>query len=141
MPELLKKSEENILAASLLIENELYASSVHCSYYSCFQKLKNVISQAYGSDYEELENERYSLIKLLRLRSKRTLGTHEFYIDRKLVDLIRRENKDHRLINQINDLKLRRTISDYDNKEIIHSEAIKVFSKTKEVLKTLNTLL
>ena len=139
MPELLKKSSENFSAASLLIENELYASSVHCSYYSCFQKLKNVISQGYSCDYEELEVEHRDLNTTLS--AKKRLGSHEFFIDRKLLDLIKRERKDHKLISQINDIKLYRTDSDYKNKQIIRADAEAVLSKAEEVLEKLNTLL
>ena len=138
MPELLKKSIQNFSAASLLIENELYASSVHCSYYSCLQKLKNVISQAYNIEYDELETERR---QLNRKNISRNLATHEFLIDRKLLDLIRRERKDHRLINEINDIKLYRTTSDYDNIAISGTEAEAVLFKTQKAIEKLNTLI
>jgi uncharacterized protein (UPF0332 family) len=138
MPELLKKSIQNFSAASLLIENELYASSVHCSYYSCLQKLKNVISRAYNIEYDELENERR---RLNRKNISRNLATHEFLIDRKLLDLIRRERKDHRLINEINDIKLYRTTSDYDNVAISCTEAEAVLFKTQKAIEKLNTLI
>lgn len=138
MPELLKKSIQNFSAASLLIENELYASSVHCSYYSCLQKLKNVISRAYNIEYDELENERR---RLNRKNISRNLATHEFLIDRKLMDLIRRERKDHRLINEINDIKLYRTTSDYDNVAISGTEAEAVLFKTQKAIEKLNTLI
>jgi len=37
------KSEKNIEAAYLLINNDFYASSVHYSYYSCFQLIKHIV--------------------------------------------------------------------------------------------------
>jgi uncharacterized protein (UPF0332 family) len=139
MSELLKKSTENISAASLLIENKLYASSIHCSYYSCFQKLKNVISLAYSCRYEDLEVEHRDLNSKLKQNQK--LGTHEFFINRKLFDLIRREKEDHRLINKINDIKLHRTNSDYKDVAIDNKTAEEVLAKSKIVIETLNTLI
>lgn len=138
MPELIKKSKENLSAASLLIQNELYASSVHCSYYSCLQRLKGLISQAYNIEYDELEKERSQLNRKIL---KRNLATHEFLIDRKLSDLIRRERKDHKLISEINDIKLYRTKSDYENVKIDHSDAELVLSKTEKIIEKLNNLL
>jgi uncharacterized protein (UPF0332 family) len=139
MPELLKKSVQNISAASLLIENELYASSVHCSYYSCFQKLKNVISLAYSCKYEDLEIELRDLNS--KLKTNQRLGTHEFFINRKLFDLIKREKEDHRIINEINDIKSFRTDSDYKNVAISLKKAQDALSKSKIVIEKLNTLL
>ena len=138
MPELLIKSTQNFSAASLLIQNELYASSVHCSYYSCLQKLKNVISRANNIEYDELESERRELNKK---NPSRNLATHEFLIDKKLMDLIRRERKDHKLISEINDIKLYRTKSDYENVAIGYSDAESVLSKTQKVIEKLNALI
>jgi uncharacterized protein (UPF0332 family) len=39
MANMRKKSEENLKAGNLLIEEELYNASVHCFYYSCYQLL------------------------------------------------------------------------------------------------------
>jgi uncharacterized protein (UPF0332 family) len=34
---LIRKSDENLQSADVLIQNKKYTSSVHCSYYSCYQ--------------------------------------------------------------------------------------------------------
>jgi len=39
MSELLKKSRDNHTASGILIDNGLYSSSVHCSYYRCVQHM------------------------------------------------------------------------------------------------------
>lgn len=45
------KSEENIKAAELLIKERLYASSVHCSYYACFQLIIHVLLEKFNYDH------------------------------------------------------------------------------------------
>lgn len=52
-----KKSEENVLSAVLLIDNSLFTSSVHCSYYAGFQFTKYVLANFCGIDYERQEKE------------------------------------------------------------------------------------
>ncbi len=141
MSELLKKSAENIQSASLLIDNKLYAPSIHCSYYACFQKLKNLIAEAYHSDYTELDNELRDLNDKFRRENKKVIATHEFYIGYKLDHLIRREGADHRLINKLNDLKTYRNKSDYENIPVKPEISKNVFSLSQKVIQELNKLI
>lgn len=138
MPELLIKSEQNLKAATLLINNGLYAPSVHSSYYSCFQKLKHVIASAYNCDYDDIDKE---LREFNRNRNKGHVASHEFLIDFKLSKFIQRENLDHRLINNLNELKRYRKQSDYENVSIREKESRSVLLLTNEVLNKLNNLL
>lgn len=137
MSELLKKSEANFSAAVLLITNGIYAPCVHCSYYACFQKLKNVIATAYNCDYDDLKLEHD---QLNNERGKR-IGSHEFFIDYKLLKLIRRNGDDHRLLNEINEIKYFRAKSDYDNIAIVKDEAELVKKNSEIIIKKLNNLL
>ena len=57
MANMKKKSEENVLSAVLLIDNSLFTSSVHCSYYAGFQFTKYVLANFCGIDYERQEKE------------------------------------------------------------------------------------
>jgi uncharacterized protein (UPF0332 family) len=138
MSELLKKSKENIQSASLLIENKLYAPSIHCSYYACFQRLKTIIAEAYNCEFIELESELKTLNNVSR---KKRIATHEFYINYKLNDLIRREGADHRLINKLNELKTYRNKSDYENIPIKPGISKDVFSLSQNVIQELNKLI
>jgi hypothetical protein len=47
MNELKYKSSFNSASADLLIEKTYYASSVHCSYYSCLQLAKHILLNTY----------------------------------------------------------------------------------------------
>lgn len=124
-----------------LIDNKLYAPSIHCSYYACFQRLKNLIAEAYNCDYTELDNELRNLNDEYRRQSKRSIATHEFYIGYKLNHLARREGIDHRLINELNDLKTYRNKSDYDNIPISPKISKDVFSLSQKVIQELNKLI
>lgn len=55
MPNYKKKSEENLSAADLLINNNMYTSSVHCSYYAGLQFSKYVLANKCGIGYEDQE--------------------------------------------------------------------------------------
>lgn len=67
MSKLKAKAEFNIDAAQLLIDKSLYAPSVHCSYYSCFQLMKYTMKEIFGITYDELAQ---------RVSVKTTGGTH-----------------------------------------------------------------
>ena len=54
MSKLREKSEFNFDAAQVLIKNNLFAPSVHCSYYSCFQLMKYTMNYVFGISYDEL---------------------------------------------------------------------------------------
>jgi len=136
---LLEKSKQNIRAASMLIDNELYASSVHCSYYACFQRLKKLIADAYICDYSDLDVEHRKLNK--SGSGKRMIGSHEFYINYKLLNLVKRENKEHRLVNELNDIKRFRKQADYDNISIDLNTSQNVFKKSNVIIDKLEKLL
>lgn len=57
MPVFRKKAEENLSAACLLIENNMFSSSVHCSYYAGFQFSKHALANCCGIDYVKQGNE------------------------------------------------------------------------------------
>lgn len=71
MSNLENKSELNIFAAKILIENNIYPPSVHCSYYSCIQLLKFKMNVFFGVTYEQLA---------IDISSHSKLNTHEYII-------------------------------------------------------------
>jgi hypothetical protein len=72
------KSDHNLLAAKILIENSLHAPSVHCSYYSCFQLSKYALKEFFGIGYEKQEEE----LNLLKQTKSGRIGTHDYVINR-----------------------------------------------------------
>lgn len=125
MSKLKEKSEFNIDAAKLLISRQYYASSVHCSYYSCFQLLKYTINYFSDVDYETLSK---------NISASRR-GTHQY-----VIDFVANELNSHLGIREsrnfkrsINDLKQFRTESDYDNIEIGIEKGTSAFEKANEI--------
>ena len=53
MSKLKEKAKFNLSAAEILQENNLFAPSIHCSYYSCFQLLKFTINDFFGISQPE----------------------------------------------------------------------------------------
>ena len=54
---LFDKSQENIKSATLLIEKEYSAASVHCSYYSCIQIMLHVLRSDFKKSEEDITQE------------------------------------------------------------------------------------
>lgn len=125
MSKLKEKSEFNFQAAQLLIDKNLYAPSVHCSYYGCFQLMKFTINNFFGIDYEELSqmiavdksNTHAYIIRFVSNEIRTNLGK----------DAYREFN------NTIKDLKNFREESDYDNVEISLDKGEKAFSFANEI--------
>ncbi|UAM99029.1 HEPN domain-containing protein [Polaribacter litorisediminis] len=123
------KSDFNLEGAKVLIENNLFAPSVHCSYYSVFQKLKyKYITKASIS---------YNVLTQNIIADKR--NTHKYIID-EFCDFIQDRYKKRDIKNKINDLKAFRNQSDYDDIEINHSKSSLALAKSEELLKELKTL-
>jgi uncharacterized protein (UPF0332 family) len=121
------KSELNIQAAKKLIEENLYAPSVHCSYYSCFQLLKFKMNDFFGLSYEQLGANTSSSPK----------GTHGYIIDYVKNQLRNNIDRDSSLnfSRQIKDLKLYREKSDYEDIEIRKEDSDKAYRTAENLLK------
>ena len=111
------KSEENIKASELLITNNLYAPSVHCSYYATFQFLTCKWSQYSKLTFKEIAN------------NSKGSGSHNYLI-KEVIDYIKTNELDgvtdtvqrnvkntniQKLKRNIKDLKIFRKKSDYQN--------------------------
>jgi uncharacterized protein (UPF0332 family) len=125
MSKLRQKSDFNIDAADLLLAKNLFASSVHCSYYSCFQLLKFTIKEFCGVDYE-LQSVN---------ASNSNQKTHQFvvnYISNELKSYVSfQESRDFK--RKINDLKQFRVESDYENIEVNFDKGNEALSRAKEL--------
>jgi len=137
MPQLFNKSKINFNSAKLLIEKGLDPPSVHCSYYSSFQLLKHVIAANEGISYEELDIERDTLVK----QQNKTIGAHEFLIDKKFLNLLSRERANIRYAMELNQLKTYRRRADYDNIEITYNESKDALRLAQKINEKLNEFL
>lgn len=125
MSKLRQKSDFNIDAADVLLKQNLFAPSVHCSYYSCFQLIKYTIKDFFGEDYETQAN------NISTTQQK----THQYvinYLTNQLKSLASiYESRDFK--RKINDLKQFRVESDYENIEVNYDKGNEAFIKAKEI--------
>lgn len=126
MSKLKEKSEFNIDAAQVLIDKYLYAPSVHCSYYSCFQLMKFTMNSYFGMSYDELRQK----VSVNTSGGTHTYVTHFFNTEvRKNWGISDYTD----FSRKIKDLKEFRESSDYDDIEITIDKSTKALQYAKEV--------
>ena len=123
---LIQKSEQNFSSAKVLIDNQMYNSSVHCSYYSCFQIVICII----GDDYNYKEYQEW-VRKKKENNSKKT-GNHDFSIH-KVCELIKYSEDVAGFNNGINQLKALRNKADYRNNLIGNNGSGKAYKMAKKI--------
>lgn len=120
MSYLLQKSEENKIALIHLKGVSLYASCVHCGYYSCIQKLIYIFKEYYENIYESSKN----------LKGGKG-NTHNYYI-RQFCNILKDTFKDYEAAriwrSKLLQLKTFRLNSDYHDIEITEDNIILVES-------------
>lgn len=134
--ELLKKSDDNFQSAKYLYNNNLYASSVHCCYYSCFQTSITKYISISNRSYEDVKKEIIDNNK----------HVHSYYID-KLKGIfintsqdINKHSINRKIHNMYKSLKFMRIDADYNDVEIDQStaqNAIDYCEKLNELLKNI----
>jgi uncharacterized protein (UPF0332 family) len=125
MSKIRQKSDFNLNAAERLLEMSLYAPSIHCSYYSCFQLLKFTIKDFFNVDYE------MQAVNISATGQK----THQYvvnYITDELKKLAGFEES-RSFKRTLMDLKQFRLESDYENIEIGSEKGHDAFTKAKEI--------
>lgn len=122
---------QNIEAAEVLIVEHMYASSIHCSYYGCFQRIKYTLKTYVPfPSYEDLEVS----VKLKGVDSHRQLFKY-------LLKKYRVKGKTGtdvlRLVTQFNDIKLARKKSDYSDFEITPTYSTNTLTISKHIIEEL----
>jgi len=106
--EILKtKSECNILAAKLLVQNTYYTSSVHCYYYAILQLMKHIILHC----FTQIEIENFK-----QANNNRNSSSHRLIFEQ-IVPKMSNIDK-FRFTNKFEKLKKMRKESDYEEIEI-----------------------
>jgi uncharacterized protein (UPF0332 family) len=115
-----EKANFNFEASKRLIELNLYAPSVHCAYYSCFQLIKFIIKDFFEKDYDKQDQEILS----------QNSNSHTYAINYIIYELKKNKfdiKKERDFSRQIKDLKQFRVESDYHNTEITLDKSKKAF--------------
>lgn len=129
MSKLKEKSGFNIAAAELLKDESLYAPSIHCSYYSCFQLAKYTLKNIRSLSYEDISN---------TIKSSREKRSEHRYILECIVEELHNKKLNRKDIKEFksdyDDLKHFRTKSDYHNIEIGIEESDKAITLSKKII-------
>ena len=126
------KSNENHAAGLILINQNHFSSSVHCSYYSCIQLMKHILLSNGGKTEEEL----------YVMQKSTNQNLHEFLINH-FIRQLRQNNVYHTYRNSIGklaELKVLRNDSDYKEITIDETKAILASDLSSKILKDLKYL-
>ena len=132
MSHLLTKSQENLQAAQILKNRSLFASSIHCSYYSCVQLMKHTLMQKMNKTSDEIDTE------------SNGEGSHQWLI-KEIFNILFFDKNDWNTANNfnigVNELKKLRMKADYKNKLIVASDSQNGIEKANNTNSILNTIL
>jgi uncharacterized protein (UPF0332 family) len=139
-----EKSKVNLSSAQLLISNNYFTSSVHCAYYSCFQRSKEAIIEYTGqssnqiNDAVRLENENR---QQHNPRSK-NISVHNYVIDTvtKQIKIAQRNMEARTFSRKMEELRKLRNDSDYEEKQIDINISGKAIKTCNEILEILNDI-
>lgn len=125
------KSDENRLAAHILLDNNHFSPSVHCSYYSCIQLMKYILLKDGLTESELYEKQKISEQNL-----------HEFLINHFFKEL-RSGNafsQYRNTIGRLPELKQLRVDADYKAIEISDEDARKAIQLSNRITSDLKFL-
>lgn len=129
MSHLLTKSQENIESASLLINHNKFAASVHCSYYSCLQNIKHILFVKLNFTLEEIEIE------------TKGESSHIYLLNKIAGQLYLKDNiKSAEFRQEFERIKVLRKKADYQNKLILQKEAKDCFGIVNNTNTILNSI-
>jgi hypothetical protein len=130
------KSEFNVASAEVLIDEDYYAPSVHCSYYGVFQYISSKLNSL-GKTYEEVSND----IRESRKSGGKVLNSHEYPI-KLILEEVKKKTDDiysTKLKDKIDLLKTFRKESDYLNISINMEQGKESLRLSKEIISVLKT--
>ena len=131
MSELKSKSSQNITSALILINNNQFSSSIHCSYYACVQLMLHILRADFNKSEQDITDESQT-------GSQDEGGFHNWLINFIRGQFFLRNNVDCRDFHSfITQLKGKRIKSDYKNKEIKPNEAREAYDYTQRIIKLL----
>lgn len=126
MTYLKEKSDNNVKSAQSLINQSLYSSSVHCSYYSCVQLMLHILRSDLSKTEAQIE------------REQRGQSFHNWLINLIKLEFDGRDPSQSRTFySTIGQLKALRVKADYKNIEILPNEANRALTNANTMLMSL----
>ncbi len=122
---ILEKSKINIVAAEHLFDNNYYAPSVHCCYYSVVQRMIHTICKNKNVSCEQLTQQAHSSGK----------GSHTVYLD-EFLNILKSNSRNFK--NNFKQVKMFRTKSDYGDCEIDQITCDRAIQISKELIREIN---
>ena len=99
------------MAQHLLLDKEQFAPSVHCGYYSCFQKITYLLSEYYPDALKTIEEDGAG-------QKKGNLHNKTIQLFRKIHETVFDRAEAREVGRDLNDLKALRIKADYKNMKL-----------------------
>lgn len=127
---LLKKSTSSLEASSLLKDEEHFASSVHCAYYSCIQLMRHILFNCYNIDETIFDSS----------ANTNSTGSH-MYLMNELTKLIHGKNFEIREFkSNFRNIKYYRKKADYQQIVIFQKDSNNAYSIALNINRTLKKI-
>jgi hypothetical protein len=122
---LLEKSKSSIEASSLLKQEEHFASSIHCSYYSCIQLMRHILFNIHNEDEAYFDRSD-------KVKSK---SSHEYLLNQVVLNLHKLGAKVdlNKFRNNFRDIKELRKNADYKQIRIFERECNIAYAGAKYI--------
>ena len=123
MSKIFQKSEFNKMAADILFKENLYAPSIHCSYYGCFQLIKYILNKYFGIAYDDIGTDVASSHVYLQNKFIEEIKKIKLYSTLEIAEL-------HRKIKELKGLRI---LADYKNEEIKQNTAEQALDYSRDI--------
>lgn len=122
------KANDNLYSAQLLINNKLYTTSVHCSYYAAFQNMKYMLANTPNNP-----------IPLATQDSNTGYCSHEYILLEVKNRLNISPNEKRKFVDEVRYLKKERVDADYKTRKFSDLESLDCIDKAKGIITKLKT--
>tara|TARA_R110000868_G_scaffold410496_2_gene698666 strand:+ start:397 stop:810 length:414 start_codon:yes stop_codon:yes gene_type:complete len=127
MTQLLRKSNLNLKASSILISNNIFDSSIHCAYYSTVQLMLHLLRSEFKKSDSDVDSESEQ-------GSRNEKGFHNWLSNFFIKELMKKDFMLTRDFNKfVTTLKSSRVKADYKNLEIKESVAKQNLDLAKQI--------
>jgi len=127
---LLNKSKESIEASEFLKNENLFASSVHCSYYSCIQLMRHILFNIQNEDENTFDNG----------QNINQAGSHNYLLSILTNDLKNHEIDIRTFRNQFRNIKDLRKNADYKQLVILEIDCNNAYNLALKINRTLKNI-
>lgn len=140
MATLREKSETNLSAALVLTKEQTTClSSVHCSYYSCYQLMLYYLDKIFSYSESKRKAEYDNYLKTFTGSGKR-LGSHEYWIRQFMICIVNTGHTGNSILidKNIRLLKEARVEADYQDVDFTKKQTDDLYDKARDTIKLIN---